>query len=107
MTHSTVEAKEESGGSTDVVFHTINITSLDAAGAETYDPDAELGVSVDSTGGISVVGQENGGYHVTWDHLNAQLSVKYADYDAAADGVLIDVPAATDVGEVVLKVEGV
>lgn len=106
MTHSTVDTSPESGGSTDVVFHTIDITSLDNAGAETYDPDAEVGVAVDATGGISVVGQENGGYHVTWDHVNGQLAVKYSDNDQAGDGVLIDVPSTTDVGEVRLKVEG-
>jgi hypothetical protein len=53
-----------------------------------------------------VAGQENGGYHFSYDHINDQLSVKYADYDAGADGVLIDVPSGTDVGEVELVVVG-
>ena len=100
MTHSTTDRAAESGGSTTVVFHTIDITSLDSAGAETYDPDAELDVAVDTTGGIDVVGQENTAYLVRWDHLTAQLTVVNV-----ADGT--DVAAATDVGEVVLKVEGV
>jgi len=105
MTHNTVETKRESGGSTDRAFHTIDITSLDSAGTESIDLDNETGVEPQHHG-VDVVGQANGGYHITWDHTTGTLSVKYADYDAAADGVLIDVPSGTAVGEVRLRVEG-
>lgn len=107
MTHSTINTERENSGSVDAVLHTIDITSLDAAGAETYDPGTEVGLEDAGEYGVSVRGQENPGYHVVWDHVNESLAVKYADYDAASDGVLIDVPSATDVGEVVLEVVGV
>jgi len=99
MTHSTSATERESGGSTERVYHTIDITSLDSAGAESYDPDAELGVSVEDNG-IDVVGQENTGYLVRWDHLNSQLTVVNV-----SDGT--NVASGTDVGEVVLCVDGV
>jgi len=107
MTHSTINTEAENTGSLNSVLHTIDITSLDAAGAETYDPAAEVGLDGQDRFGVSVRGQENPGYQIVWDHINGQLAVKYADYDAASDGVLIDVPSATDVGEVVLEVVGV
>jgi hypothetical protein len=107
MTHSTINTERENAGSVDVALHTIDITSLDSAGAETFDPDAEVGLSDASEYGVAVRGQENPGYQIVWDHINEQLAVKYADYDAASDGVLIDVPNNTDVGEVVLEITGV
>ena len=100
MTHSTVARERESGGSTEVVFHTINVSSLDALGVENYDPSNDLGLEVDHTGGVSVVGQANTAYLVRWDHVNEQLSVVNV-----SDGT--DVAAATAVGEVRLKVEGI
>ncbi|WP_256394111.1 hypothetical protein [Natronoarchaeum rubrum] len=100
MTHSTQSVERESGGSTAVVFHTIDVTSLDSAGAETYDPSTEVGLDTDHTGGISVVGQEDATNLVRWDHINEQLAVV-----AVADGT--DVTSGTDVGEVRLKVEGI
>jgi len=98
MTYSTVSAERESGGSTDRVFHTIDITSLDSAGAETYDADAETGVDPQQHG-VDVVGQADTSYLVRWDHVNEQLSVvNVADGTAVASG--------TAVGEVRLRVEG-
>lgn len=99
MTHTTIESERESGGSTKVAFHTIDITSLDALGSETYDPEAETGVDPSSTGGITVVGQSNTAYLVRWDHVAGVLTVVNV-----ADGT--DAAAATAVGEVALKVEG-
>lgn len=107
MTHTTTNVERENAGSVDRVVQTIDITSLDAAGAETYDPGAEVGLENADEYGVTVRGQENPGYQIVWDHINSELAVKYADYDAASDGVLIDVPSATDVGEVVLDVIGV
>ena len=97
MTHSTVDTEPENSGSFDSVYHTIDITSLDSSGAENYDPDAELGVSPH---GISVNGQEAIDYFIRWDHLNSQLHVSNA-----SDGTAV--ASGTDVGEVVLKVDGV
>lgn len=105
MTYSVSDVTEENSGSYWVEWITLNITSLSNAGHEAVTLTNET-KHIDRVNGVSVEGQENGGYHITYDHLNDRVSVKYADYDAAADGVLINVPSTTDVGEVVLKVEG-
>lgn len=99
MTHSTINSRQENAGSLSVVYHTIDITSLDAAGAETYDPEAETNLSGADELGVSVRAQESSGYEIEWDHINAQLTVVNV-----ADGT--DVTSATDVGEVVLEVLG-
>lgn len=96
MTNTTTVVDRGVEGDHRYVVADIDITSLGAAGSETFDPAAEF--NIDASGG-SVIQQENGGYHVTVDTSN-NISVKYADYDAAADGVLIDVPSGTDVGVV-------
>lgn len=100
MTHTTVSSTRESFGSTTVEYHTIDITSLDSAGAEAYDPDAETGVNTTNTGGVSVVGQETADYLVRWDHAASELAVVNL-----SDGS--DVASGTDVGEVRLQVVGV
>jgi hypothetical protein len=97
MTHTTVETDTENSGSFNSVYHTIDITSLDEPGAEDYNPDDEVGISPH---GISVNGQEASDLFVRWDHINGQLHVT-----SAADGT--SVASGTDVGEVVLKVDGV
>lgn len=99
MTHTTVNTETENGGSRDVVTHTINITSLDGAGTETYDPDAEVGIKGADRYGVVAKGQENTAYLIRWDHINEQLTVVNV-----ADGT--DVTSTTDVGEVVLEVIG-
>jgi hypothetical protein len=98
MTHSTVSSRRESGGSTDRVFHTVDITSLDSAGAENYTPEDAVGVDPEQHG-VDVVGQADTSYLVRWDHVNEQLSVVNV-----ADGT--DVASGTAVGEVRLRVEG-
>ena len=100
MTYTTVGTERESAGSTEVLFHTIDITSLDAAGAENYDPSTAAGLEVDHTGGVSVVGQADATVKIVWDHVNEQLSVVNV-----ADAT--DVASGTAVGEVRLRVEGV
>jgi hypothetical protein len=97
MTHSTVDTQPENSGSFDSVYHTIDITSLDNAGAEAYDPDSELGLSPH---GVSVNGQEADDLFIRWDHVDDSLTVT-----DASDGTTV--AAGTDVGEVVLKVDGV
>lgn len=99
MTHATVTTEDENAGSTDAVYHAINITSLDSAGAESYDPQAETGVSGADRYGVSVRGQESSAYLITWDHVAGELSVV-----DAADGT--DVAQGTDVGEVILELIG-
>lgn len=99
MTHTTVNTEQESGGSVDVVFHTIDITSLDAAGSETYNPESETNLSGADRYGISVRGTESDAYLVRWDHVNSNLHVQNV-----ADET--DVASGTDVGEVILEVKG-
>jgi hypothetical protein len=100
MTHSTVDSERESGGSTETLFHTIDITSLDGAGTENYGPSTEAGVDVDHTGGVDVVGQADSAYLIRWDHVNEQLSVVNV-----SDGT--DVAGGTAVGQVRLCVKGI
>jgi len=100
MTHSTVATERENQGSTDVVYHVIDITSLDSAGTEQYDPGDELGLESPGRFGIDVRAQENSGYLIRYDHINDALTVVNV-----SDGT--DVADATDVGEVMLEVVGV
>lgn len=100
MTHTTISEEVENRGSTTAVFHTIDITSLDAAGAETYDPEAETNISGADRYGISVRAQEDESLQFTWDHVAADLSVTNV-----ADGTAVT--GGTDVGEVILEVVGV
>lgn len=83
---------------------TLDITSLAAAGAEAYDAGSKH--SIDDVWGATVLGQENPGYVFGYDPDAGNVTVQYADYDAAADGTLIDVPSTTDVGTVTLKFQG-
>lgn len=98
MTHSTINTERENAGSVDVVYHTIDITSLDGAGAEQYDPDAELGLADPAKYGIGVRGQEDPTLDIVWDHVAGELSV--------TDDAGADVTAGTAVGQVVLEVTG-
>lgn len=99
MTHSTVNVEAENEGSTDAVIHTIDITSLDNAGAENYDPAAELGLEGEGRYGISVRGQGDSSLFVVYDHVNGTLDVRNV-----SDGT--NVASGTAVGEVVLHVKG-
>lgn len=41
-----------------------------------------------------------GGYAFEYDHANAKIIARYADYDAVADGALIQVPDTTNLSTV-------
>ena len=97
MTHSTIDTQRENSGSFVSVYHTIDITSLDSSGSETFDPAVEGNLR--DVLGISVNGQEASDQFVRWDHINEQLHVTNA-----ADGTAV--ASGTDVGEVVLKIDG-
>lgn len=103
MTHTTSVVHDGVEGDHRVVVADVDITSLDAAGSESFDPDAEFNLA--PCHGASVLQQENPGYRVAATQAN-DLAAKYANYDAAADGQLIDVPSGTDVGVVRLRFEG-
>lgn len=74
------------------------------AGNEPWDPEANTGLT--NVEAVEIVGQTDAGVNITWDHVNSQFLVTYADYDAAADGKLIDAPAGTAAGKVRVRVEG-
>jgi hypothetical protein len=107
MTHSTVNTEPESGGSTGEVCHTIDITRLDSAGVEQYDPGSELGIEGGDRFGVDVRGQADGTYDITWDHVNEQLVVKEVNDTGDGTGGTVDVAAGTAVGQVLLHVTGV
>lgn len=90
-------------GVEEVVEAEVDITSLGAAGTESWNPNTELS-DVDDYQWVVVIDQENYGYQIVFDHTNDAFEVRYADYDATADGTLIDVPSTTDVGTVTVLV---
>lgn len=96
MAYNTVDQQRESGGSFYSVFHTIDITSLDQAGIEPYDPGGRFGVT---PYGVEVIGQADESLAVVWDSVDGELKVRNrADDSTVAQG--------TAVGEVVLRVDG-
>lgn len=103
MTNSTTVVEEGNAGDHGYVTADIDITSLASNGAESFDPTGSFSLT-NCTGG-QVIQQENGGYHITVAQNN-DITVKYADNDAASDSVLIDVPSTTDVGVVRIKFYG-
>ena len=97
MTHTITTEERESGGSYESVFATVDITSLDNTNTEAFDPADEL--SLRTVEGVAVLGLENpGSYQVAYDSGGATLSV------LNTDGT--DPTAGTDVGEVVVRVDG-
>jgi hypothetical protein len=103
MTYNTLDQQRESGGSFYSVFHTIDITSLDQAGAEPYDPGGKFGVT---PYGVEVIGQQDETLDIVWDHVDSQLKVTEINDTGDGTGGRVDVAAGTAVGEVVLRVDG-
>ena len=99
MTYSITNTERENQGSKDVVAATVDITSLDSAGYEPFDPGAVTGLDGAENLGVGVRGQENTGYLIRWDTANQRISVVNV-----SDGT--DVTSGTDVGEVVLEIIG-
>lgn len=100
MTYTITNTERENHGSVSAVYATVDITSLDGAGAEPFDASAALGIDGAADYGIAVRGLENDAYRVVYDHINGNLAVTNA-----ADGT--DVVGTTDVGEVVIQAVGV
>lgn len=46
----------------------------------------------------------SGGYVLEYDHANKKLKAYYGDYDAVADGALIEVAAAANLSAVIARV---
>lgn len=47
------------------------------------------------------------GYLLVWDQANSKILAYYADYDAGADGALIEVPDTTDINASLTAVVGI
>lgn len=97
MTHTTTVEDRLSGGSFETWFVTLDITSLDNANNESFDPAAELNLS--DLLGVSVAGlEEPESYVVQFDHLDG--TTLYVEGYGGTDPT-----AGTDVGEVRLRVD--
>lgn len=107
MTHSTSSLERESFGSLKAFIHTIDITSLDSAGEESYDPSGELNVNQGDNYGVHVVGQEDESKFFAWDHVAETLHVQEVTDTGDGTGGYGDVANNTDCGEVRLLVVGV
>lgn len=99
MTYSITNTERENRGSSDAAYVTVDITSLDSAGFEPFDPSAVAGLEGVNDFGVAVRGQENTGYLIRWDNANNRISVVNV-----SDGT--DVTSGTDVGEVILELLG-
>ena len=109
MTHSTENVELENQGNKDVAYHEINVTSLDVAGEEGYDPSSELNLEGEDRFGIGIRGQTNAtidwGYDTASGNLTARrvnASITGSDFTEGTE----DVPAGADVGHVTLEVVG-
>lgn len=99
MTHNTESLEPSNFGSRDAYLHTINITSLDAAGQENYDPSTEVNVPDGPNRGVVAVGQDDPTVSYAWNHTGNHLSaVDVADATDEANNA--------DLGEVRLLVVG-
>jgi len=99
MTHSTTSLVAENFGSRSASLHVIDITALDSAGQEDYDPSTEVNVGLGDDYAVIVAGQEDASRRFSWDHTSDHLDVK-----DLSDGT--DTANNTDVGEVKLVVVG-
>lgn len=92
-------------GVLEVTYAEVDLTGgIANLGNHPWDPAANT--ELDDPEAVEIVGQTDAGVNITWDHQNDRFLVTYADYDAAADGKLIDAPAGTAAGIVRVRVEG-
>ena len=98
MTHSNTVVDSTVQGNYRVVIVDVDVTSLGSAGAESFNPNDEVG-DVDDYRACSVVSTEDATNIVRFDHLNDQIVAHDPSDDAGLD-------AGTDLGEVRLRIEG-
>lgn len=96
MTESTTVVERGNAGDHRYVIAEVDITSLDSAGTEPYDPSAKF--NLEGAYG-AVVDQEDYTHHVFYDHDNTQIIAK-----DVADGT--DLADNTDVGTVTIRFVG-
>jgi hypothetical protein len=98
MTHTTTVEHDASDGNYGSVFATLDITSLDNANNESFDPASEFNLS--DVLGVEILGLENPeSYVVEWDHVDG--GTLYVEGYGGTDPT-----SGTDVGEVRVKVSG-
>lgn len=96
MTHTTTVEERLSSGSYETVVATLDITSLDNADSEGFDPASELGI--DDVLNVEVGRIENAGSYVVQPLANNDLQIE------AYGGT--DPTAGTDIGTVRVTVHG-
>ena len=87
---------------TNTIFGNKRIMIVTADFDSSY-PTGGEGLSADNLGLAAielVVPTPKSGYVFEYDYSNSKLKAYYADYDAAADGALIEVAATTDLSGV-------
>jgi hypothetical protein len=102
MSYSKVNHETENVGSMHMEKITINIDSLASAGGEPFTPSNETKLISDAKL-VTVTGQADPGYNVTWDHTTGEVAVTET---AGSTGPLADVGSTTAVGEVELTIMG-
>ncbi|WP_227357392.1 hypothetical protein [Haladaptatus salinisoli] len=105
MTHNTTIVQEENSAVYKVVVR-LDVTALDAAGVEQFDPTTETDDTRNKTllehsplTAVNVLEWEDETSLVMWDTVDEELKVK-----ALADGT--DVASGTALGEVLVEVRG-
>lgn len=83
-------------------FGTITLDASYPTGGEAV---AARGVGLGTIEDLTPSGDD--GYIPRWDAANSKIVMYYADYDAVADGALIQVADATDLSTVVLRYQAV
>lgn len=81
----------------------VDITSLDSAGTEPWDPDSQV-PGVDGYDWVVVIDQEDYAKFIHYDHSNDQFIVKEVNDTGDGTGGVQDVANNTDVGTVTVLV---
>lgn len=97
MATITAEANIQLGGSYEVVFGSAAFDSSYPTGGEALDLAANARIEF-------AFFSPTAGYSIAWDRGNQKAIVYYADYDAVADGALIQVPNTTNLATVLADV---
>ncbi|GGO03523.1 hypothetical protein [Haloarcula pellucida] len=93
------------GGAMQVTTEVVDVTNLSNAGHHVWDPAANT--DIDNPQAVSVIGQEDPTYDITWDHVNGdRFHVTEVNDTGDGTGGVQDVASGTDIGEVKLRVEG-
>jgi len=89
--------KQDLFGNLRAEFHTVTFSSSYSTGGEAVEPSFKF---------IQLVIAEQiiGGYAFQYDYTNKKLKAFYFDYNNAADGVAIEVPATTNLSTIAPKV---